>query len=555
MSATLASLRIRNLALVEDITWEMPPGFVAVTGETGAGKSVILGALKLILGERADKSLIRTGADFCTVEAAFENADDPRLAKALNEQGAEPCEEGRLIIKRTLTAEGAGKQFVNGSACNVNLLRTIGADLIDLHGPHDHQSLFSRDHQTLILDSFAGSDELREKYAALRRTLLSLENEQRSILEGEQSAVREIELLEHQTKEIDSAALQPGEEEKLVSRQRTAANSRRIEELCGQMISGLSEDENSATERLSQIARLARELQRIDPGAASIVTQCEAVFEAIKEASDDIQSYVSKLEQAGEGLAEVEARLDLIQSLKRKYGTTIEEVITFGENAASRLGELRNREQRRGDLDGEIEAARKAMLEQGGKLGAKRKDGAKKLAVQVQRGLKDLGFLKSEFSIQLDPAAEPGPKGLELAEFLFVPNPGEPPRPLRAIASSGEISRVMLALKGVLAEQDGVPVLVFDEIDANVGGEIASRVGEKMRELGRSRQVLCITHLPQVAASAAAQFVVTKEVKDGRTRTLLSETKSQSREEEIARMLGGKNASALAHAKTLLQAT
>ncbi len=554
MSATLASLRIRNLALVEDITWEVRPGFVAITGETGAGKSVILGALKLILGERADKSLIRTGADSCTVEAVFTGANESGLAKLLDENGAEPCEDGQLIIKRSLTAEGAGRQFVNGSACNLTLLRALGENLIDLHGPHDHQSLFSRDHQTLLLDSFAGSDELRERYTGLRRKLLELENEQKSILESEQSAARELELLEHQVKEIDSASLQAGEEEGLVSRQRTAANARRIEELCSQMVAGLTEDENAASSRLSSVTRLARELHRFDPGASSLLETCEGAVEAVKDAADQIQTYAAKLDMDAEGLAEIEARLDLLQSLKRKYGATVEDILSFGEKSSARLTELRNREERRGTLDSDIAQARKEMLDAGAKLGAKRKDGAKKLSAQVQRGLKDLGFLKSEFSILLDPATEPGPKGLELAEFLFVPNPGEPPRPLRAIASSGEISRVMLALKGVLAAQDDVPVMVFDEIDANVGGEIASRVGEKMRELGRARQVLCITHLPQVAAAASSQFVVTKEVKNDRTRTLLTETTKTSREEEIARMLGGKNASALAHARVLLGA-
>ena len=552
MSATLTSLRIRNLALVEELIWEPRAGFVAITGETGAGKSIILGALSLVLGERADKELIRAGADACAVEAVFENANDERIASLLASHGAEPCEEGRLLLKRVLPAEGAGRQFVNGSPCTLALLRSLGNLLVDLHGPHDHQSLFSRDQQTHLLDSFSGAENLREQFANARRTLLSLQHEKASILLDEQGVAREIDLLTHQAGEIEAACLQPSEEEILLSRQRVAANARRIGELCALLAGGTSDDENSLTSKLEALSRLTRELVRLDSSSEEIGRACEAIFVAANELARAVQTYSSALENDSIDLAGIEARLDTIQSLKRKYGRTIEDIIAFGEQAGRKLSELLSRAERRGTLDAEISAAEEQMRGHGEKLSALRLRASRKLAEKLRVGLKALGFVKSDFSIELENLKAPSAHGNETAEFLFSPNSGEPLRALRAIASSGEISRVMLALKSALADQDDVPVLVFDEIDANVGGEIASKVGMKMRELGRSRQVLCITHLPQVAAAASSQFVVTKEIKDKRTRTCLVEANGKSREEEIARMLGGKSKSALAHARALL---
>jgi DNA repair protein RecN (Recombination protein N) len=552
MSATLTSLRIRNLALVEELTWAPPEGFIAITGETGAGKSIILGALTLVLGERAEKDLIRTGADACAVEAVFENVDDARIASLLASHGAEPCEDRTLLVKRTLPAQGTGRQFVNGSPCTLAVLRSLGNFLVDLHGPHDHQSLFSREQQTFLLDRFCGGESLRRPFADARRTLLNLQDEKNSLLVGEESAAREVELLTHQVSEIEAARLQTGEEELLVSRQRVATNARRIGELCTQLATRTSDDEDSLTAKLEELTRLSRELSRLDPASNSIDGACEAVFVATSDLARAIQSYSSLLENDSTDLAVIEARLDTIQALKRKYGHTIDDVVAFGEQARCRLSDLLSRSERCGTLDEEISAAEKLMRSYGERLSALRLGASQNLADRVRAGLKALGFLKSGFSITLEALDVPSAHGNETAEFLFSPNPGEPLRALRTIASSGEISRVMLALKSALADQDDIPVLVFDEIDANIGGEIALKVGMKMRELGRSRQVLCITHLPQVAAAASSQFVVTKELTDKRTRTSLVAAVGGSREEEIARMLGGKSQSALAHARALL---
>lgn len=552
MSATLTSLHIRNLALVEEMTWVTAPGFVAITGETGAGKSILIGALTLVLGERADKELIRTGAESCGVEAIFDNADDERISTLLDRHGAEPCEDGRLLIKRVVSLNSPGRQFVNGSACTLALLRSLGNFLVDLHGPHDHQSLFSREHQTNLLDRFAGSEKLREEFAKARSTVARLTEEKNSILRDEQGALREVDLLTHQVGEIEAARLQVGEEETLLARQKVAASARRITELCTELAAKIVESEDSLTAKLEGLSRSVRELLRLDPGATEIEQAFQASFGAADDFARAVQSYSSALEENPIDLPEIENRLDAIQSLKRKYGNSIEDVLSFGEGAARRLNELVGRSARRETLDEEISAAKETMHVHGRELSQLRARASAKLAEMVRSGLRELGFSKSDFSISLEKLDPPSSQGNELAEFLFSANPGEPPRPLRSIGSSGEISRVMLALKSALADQDDVPVLVFDEIDANVGGEIAVKVATKMRTLGRSRQVLCITHLPQVAAAASRQFVVSKQVMDGRTRTLLLEASGASREQEIARMLGGKSKSALEHARALL---
>jgi DNA repair protein RecN (Recombination protein N) len=552
MSATLTSLRIRNLALVEDMTWDTAPGFVAITGETGAGKSILMGALTLVLGERADKELIRTGAESCGVEAAFDNADDERIATLLESNGAEPCEDGRLLIKRVVSLNSPGRQFVNGSPCTLALLRSLGTFLVDLHGPHDHQSLFSREHQTDLLDRFAGTEKLREDFAKARRTVLRLAEEKNSLLRDEQSTLREVDLLTHQLGEIEAARLQIGEEETLLARQRVGTSARRITEICTELEAKIVDSEDSLMAKLEGLSRSVRELIRLDPEASDIEEAFQASFAAADELGRAVQSYSSALEENPIDLPEIESRLDTIQSLKRKYGNSIEDVLSFGQQASRRLNELVGRSARRETLDDEISAAKETMHLQGRELSELRTRASAKLAEMVRAGLRDLGFAKSDFTISLEKLDPPSAQGNELVEFLFSANPGEPPRPLRSIGSSGEISRVMLALKSALADQDDVPVLVFDEIDANVGGEIAARVATKMRTLGRSRQVLCITHLPQVAAAASRQFVVTKQIVNERTRTLLLEASGRSREQEIARMLGGKSKSAVEHARALL---
>ncbi|MEO8205948.1 MAG: DNA repair protein RecN [Chthoniobacterales bacterium] len=549
----LALLRIKNLALVEELEWHPQSGFIAITGETGAGKSIILGALHLLLGERTDRSIVRTGTDTCTVEAIYHIKFTPTLKALLEEQAIE-FDDSELILRRIITASGSSKQFVNGSPCNVAFLRQLGELLVDLHGPHDHQSLFSRDEQTRLLDFYAGCGETGQEYQKARKVVTSLKNERDTLFGNEQASKREQEMLAHQIREIGAAEIKPDEEDELIQRYRVASNAKRLQELAGETVSLLTESENAVLSRLSDIAKPLKELAKLDPKLESLLSQHATAVVQIEDIASEISSYVSHLEINPQQVRALEERVDLFQNLKRKYGNTIPEILAYLEDIISRLENIEHREEKLQALDAKIVDAGKILSKVGKKLSDARKTAAPKLAKAIASHLRDLGFLKSEFSISLEPIPDGGPNGFELAEFLFAPNPGEPPAALRSIASSGEISRVMLAVKSALAQQDQIPILVFDEIDANVGGEIANGVGEKMRELGKHHQVFCITHLPQVAAAASTQFVVTKEVQSGRSISTLQEVKGKIREDEIARMLGGKRPSAVAHAKALLGA-
>ncbi len=554
MVATLASIRIRNLALVDDLTWLPGAGLVAITGETGAGKSILIGALQLLLGERADKSLIRTGADSCTVEASFDVSRSAELDAWLEEQGAEPCTDGQLLLKRTLPAAGAGRQFINGSPCTLAALKALGDRLVDLHGPHDHQSLFSREAQTRVLDSFAGAGDLAHEFALAHCEVLRLVNEIERLRAVEEDASLRRDMLAHAAEEIAAAKLRAGEEEELMSRLRTAGNSRRLMELSSQLQTALgSEGDGGVRPALAEAVRAARELAKLDPQAEALREAIETVAERLSELEAESRDYAEAIDCDPATLQELEERADLLQSLKRKYGGTIEEVIARGEQAAKDLAEIETRGARVEELAKEqvMAAARAERLAK--KLSAARGKAAPQLAKSVTKELRELGFMRAEFGVRLEQLAQARSGGAELTEFEFAPNPGELSKPLRAIASSGEISRVMLALKSVLAGQDGVPLLVFDEIDANVGGEVAVKVGQKMRALAKSHQVLCITHLPQVAASAHRQFAVRKDFDGKRTSTAVSELDCSERVAELARMLGGQDSdSALAHARSLL---
>ena len=513
----LVSLRIRNLALVEELEWQPGPGFVAITGETGSGKSIIVGALKLVLGERADKSLIRSGAESCSVEAVFNPPDAAKLNAWLDEQGIEPCEDGQLIVKRVFAIAGTNRQFINGSATTLNVLTELGDGLVDLHGPHDHHSLLSTERQLDLLDSFAGAEPLRGKFQEQYRTVNRLSGERDDLAGNEAALEREADLLRHQVNEIEAARLRADEEEETVARYHTASNSHRLLELCNGALGRISESDDSALVRLNEVARLLRDIERVDPAAKRFSDTLIRGLAEIGDLASGLSRYAEELEIEPAALAELEARVSMFETLKRKYGGSLGAVIAFGADAAARLTRI---DSRAGELDrlaGEIAAQRKAMMDTARKLSAKRAAASPKLAAAVTGHLRDLGFRKSDFTVALTAAPEPGPHGMESVEFVFAPNPGEPAKPLKAIASSGEISRVMLAVKSALAAQDTIALLVFDEIDANVGGEIAHAVGAKMKAVSAERQVLAITHLPQVAAAARTQFVVTKEFTGGRT--------------------------------------
>ena len=552
MPAVLALLRIKNLALVEELEWEIAPGFIAITGETGAGKSIIIGALQLLLGERADKSLIRTGADLCTVEAVFAGEDLRKLNPQLIEVGVEPCESD-LIVKRTFSASGGNRQFINGSPATLAVLKNLGDELVDLHGPHDHQSLLSPEKQLGLLDSFARAEEQLSEYRKHYRQLQTLLAEHAALNTVETAREQELDLLRHQINEISSANLVAGEEEEIESRYKLASNSRRLIELASAVANKLSEADDSVLSHLAETQRLLRELEKIDNSITQFSSAHAASVVELSEIARSLSNYAEKLDLDPAQLSALEQRVSLFETLKRKYGGSIAEVIAFGERAAERMRKIEGRDAELERLVGEIEITRTSLNRSGEALRKLRTKAAPKLSENIRRNLRDLGFRQSEFDAKLAALDEPRPTGFDSVELLFSPNPGEPLKPLRAIASSGEISRLMLAIKSALAAHDAIPLLVFDEIDTNVGGEIAHAVGAKMQTLGRDHQVICITHLPQVAATASSHFVVTKEVVGGRTYSQLCEVRGKSRQEEIARMLGGKSESALELAASLLK--
>src|SRR5215831_7101527 len=552
MSAVLTLLRIRNLALVEELEWQMGPGFVAVTGETGAGKSIIIGALQLLLGERADKSLIRTGADLCTVEAVFSGNDLQELNPQLIEAGIEPCEDD-LILKRTLSSTGTNRQFINGSPTTLSVLENVGDDLVDLHGPHDHQSLLSPETQLRLLDSFARVELQLEEYRKHYLQLQALLAEHAALNMAETAREQEIDLLRHQVTEIKSANLVGGEEEEIEKRYKLASSSKRLIEFASAVVNKLSEADGSVLSQLAETQRLLRELEKIDSSVAQFSSAHAGAVVELSEIARTLSAYAEKLDLDPEQLAALEQRVSLFETLKRKYGGSVADVIGFGERAAERMRKIEGREVELERLTKDIENMRMQMNCAGEVLSKARRKVAPKLSGNIRRNLRNLGFRQSEFEAKLTTLEEPRSTGFDSVELLFSPNPGEPLKPLRAIASSGEISRLMLAVKSALAAHDAIPLLVFDEIDTNVGGEIANAVGTKMQALGRDHQVICITHLPQVAATAASHFVVTKDVARGRTFSNLHEITGKARQEEIARMLGGKSDSALKLAASLLK--
>ena len=552
MPAVLNLLRIKNLALVEELEWQIAPGFIAITGETGAGKSIIIGALQLLLGERADKSLIRTGADLCTVEAIFTGKELQKLNAQLVEAGVEPCGDD-LILKRTLSTGGTNRQFINGSPTILSVLKNLGDELVDLHGPHDHQSLLSPDKQLGLLDSFAHAGDQLEEYRKHYRQLQSLTAEHAALNTAETAREQELDLLRHQINEITSANLAAGEEEEIETHYKLASNSKRLIELAGGVARRLSDSDDAVLSQLAETQRQLRELEKIDNSISQFASAHETAVVELTEIARSLSNYADKLDLDPEQLAALEQRVSLFETLKRKYGGSIAEVIEFGNRAAERMRKVEGRDAELERLAAEIGTARTNLNRSGEALRKLRAKAAPKLSANIRKNLVDLGFRQSEFEAKLSQLAEPRATGFDAVELIFSPNPGEPLKPLRSIASSGEISRLMLAIKSALAAQDAIPLLVFDEIDTKIGGEIAHAVGAKMKTLADDHQVLCITHLAPVAAAASSHFVVTKEVVRGRTHSQLTEVTGKARQEEIARMLGGKSESALQLAASLLR--
>lgn len=548
----LSLLKIRNLALVDELTWEPHAGFLGITGETGAGKSVIMGGISLALGERADKSLIRSGESQCSIEAMFQLRSATALNALLEESGVPPCEDGLLIIRRVVTTTG-NRQFINSCPVTLQLLKRIGAGLVDMHHPEEHRSLTSQERQLCLLDAFAEDAPALSAYHIAYRVWLDARAAYRTLQESEMANERELDFLRHQVEEIESAAFTAEEVEGLEARWQRARNANRLRDTALPMLHMVDGEESSLLSTLHQLVRSGRDLERLDASCAPWLEGLESIIDTAEDLAAHLRDYMETLECDPAELAELENRISLLDNLKRKYGTDFEAICEHLEACRAKLDAIGNREQRLEELLAEEQRCYAAVREAGKALSAARAAAAPQLEENFLTHARHLGFRQSLFTAQLSPLPEPGPQGMEEVEFLFGPNPGEPQKPLRLIASSGELARVMLALKSALAKQDDTPLLIFDEIDANVGGEIARAVGMKMRELGREHQVISITHFPQVAALADHHYLISKgQNAEGRTVSRLVEVDESARIAELVRMLGASGPTAEAHARELL---
>ena len=550
----LSRLTIRNLALVDSVSVAFAPGLNVITGETGAGKSLLIGALRLLLGERADKSMIRTGESTCSIEAVFELPDAAGVNAALDEFSIPPCDGGLLIIRRTITESGS-KNLVNDSPVTLTALKSLGDCLVDMHGPYDHQSLLHTDAQMNILDAFGHLENERDTYHKLFSDFQKLDRRLRELSEADDSGLQEqIDLLQWRIKEVEDAKISEDDETAVQQEHEQSANAQNILELAQTAVAGLTDAEFSAFEGLSAARKACSQLAKYLPDAETWAEELEGAARTAQEISSVVQSAVEDIEAGPERLQFLDERLALYRSLKRKYAPAVPEILSALDDWKAKLKDFLSRDEQRAAVEADRAAALEDVKKSGLALRKKRNAVAEKLAAAITGELRDLGFEHGTFAVDLTDC-EPAASGVDEIEFGFAPNAGEAMRPLRAIASSGEISRVMLAVKAVLAKHDKIPLLVFDEIDANVGGEIANAVGSKLAQVGTTHQLIAITHLPQVAACGTTHYAVAKHVKDGRTFTQISQLAGDARVEEIARMLGGKDLTnvTLQHAKELLE--
>jgi DNA repair protein RecN (Recombination protein N) len=532
----LLELHIRNIALVDDLCVEFSPGLNVLTGETGAGKSVIVGALLQVLGERADVRFIRQGADSALVEASFDCSRLRDLRDLLTARGVE-VEDDIIVLRREVSMEGRNKCYLNGQITTLAFLKEIGDHLVDIHSQNDHQSLLRKSSHLSFLDGYAGFtpdrgrvEELYQKATALREEL-----EQLSVDEKEKERTREVKAF--YLKEIDGAELQPGEEEELRNRKRILANAETLHDLLTRAFEGLAEDDASALAQIRAAARVLAEAGGIDETLRDASGLLEQGFVSIEEASDAVRKRRDSLDFDTSELESIEERLHQIFTLKRKYGSTIEEILAYRDGLAEELRKIDKREEEMERLRAGIASVEKDLLAVAKSLSRKRAKCAAGLSRSVEKELRELGMERGKFEVRME-SRDISSTGIDDVEFLISPNVGERLKPLREIASSGEISRIMLAIKTVLGENDSTPVLVFDEIDVNIGGTTAVTVGERLAGLGEQHQVICITHLPQVARFANSHYRVRKKIDRKRTLTYVDRLTDKERVEELSRMLG-----------------
>ena len=563
----LRELSIRNLAVVEEAVVPFAPGLNVLTGETGAGKSIVVDALLLITGARAQLDWIRTGADTALVEAVFEIDPAGPVAALLDEAGHHPG-DGQLVIKRELARSGRHRAFVNDGAATVGLLERLGELLVELHGQHEHQRLMEPARQLLLLDRFAEALDRRERVGALVRTW----EETRAALDRLRSEMREgarqEDLYRFQLAEIDDVRLKDGEEDELRAERSRLQHAERIVAGLQKTVGLLYEEPQSATTRLSRAAALLRDLSRYEPDAAASIEAIESAQAYLEDVVGRARALRDRAVFDPERLEQIDARLDTIVKLKRKYGDSVAAILAHRQEVATALDRITRHDAIAEEMERTVAEAAAAAGAEAAALSQARTRGAERLERLIQKEIRGLGMEHGRFRVALrrEPAAvgelaagpdgwRVGPRGAESAELLLSANPGEDLRPLAKVVSGGELSRVMLAAKTVLAAADDVPVLVFDEVDAGIGGRVADVVGQKLAASAAGRQVLCVTHLAPIAAYAGQHLLVEKRVARGATRTSVTLLPAAARVDELARMLGGERVTEASrrHARELLR--
>ncbi len=547
----LTDLTIKNVAIIDNLHITLKAGLTVLTGETGAGKSIIIDAVGLIMGSRASSELIRSGEEEAVVEALFDISSLPEIRNTLCEAGFD-CDD-ELLIKRSLSRSGKNRIFINGSMATLTLLSEIAPRLINIYGQHDSQTLLKPDNHLRLLDSFAALEKQRLEFSRAFGRLSELQERITALDSAERDAERRLDILTYQSEEIAKAELKSGEEEELEERRQLLASSEKLGCATAEAYDRLYDGDGAILGQLRRITGSVTELAAIDHSLTELAGSLENAYLQLEDAAITLRDYSSRIESDPAALQQLEDRLDLIGRLKKKYAPTVTGILEYKNGIDLELELLLNREQSRHDLKAELEQLRGELKQLGKKLTADRAEAAVRLEKALEREAHQLAMKGAVIKAALDPLQEPRSNGFEKVEFLFSPNPGEPPRPMAKIASGGELSRLMLAIKQVLPDSD-VPTLVFDEVDTGIGGATSELVGKKLQNVATRQQALCITHLPQVAVCANQQLRVEKLIEGGRTSTRIVELDQTGRTAEIARMLAGATIteSALAHAAEML---
>ena len=550
----LRELRIRNFAIIESVTLPLGKGFNVLSGETGAGKSIIVGALGLLLGERASADLIRSGADKATVEGVFDVASMGNIAELADARGID-VEEDTLVLKREISANGRGRAWINGATVTATVLAELGRQLVDLHGQHDAQTLLDGESQRRILDAFGGALKQADIVKRTHAELTGVRSEIATLSARRADAERRADYLRHVAMEVENARLSPGEDVRLEDEARKLENSDELRTLAATLSDVLSGEEASVMARLSAARRPLTAIERIDPAASRMQELFDAGFYALQELSRSVEDYAGAVDLDPARLEEMRRRRDRLFGLLKKYGPTLDNVIEAGRSARAELDLIDTAQFDLANLIAREADARSRLATEALKLSEVRSAAGRKLATAVDRLLPDLGMPDGRFTAALLNRDEPSAEGGEDVEFRVTLNVGHEERPLARVASGGELSRVMLALKTILARVDHVPTLIFDEVDAGIGGRVGLQVGDTLRRVAKEHQVFAISHLPQIAARAHHHIVVAKGARSGVTTADITVLDRTTRVAEIARMLGGDPESKVsrAHAKELLE--